>query len=94
MALARGRLIILSAGEPAHWRPEYQEVLKRDYAIEQRSVAGCIVTDELVNYVAAYNEVMERHIAATLGDKVFADAQKKAEALYAERHPVMARAEN
>lgn len=87
MALARGRLVILSSGKPAHWWPEYRDVLKRDYAIDLRAVARCIVSDELNHYIAAYNEVMERRIGTTLGDRVFPGAQKKAEALHLERHP-------
>lgn len=87
MALARGQLVILTYGLPVHWWLEYREVLKRDYDVEMRTIAGCMVTEELVRYAAAYNAVMERRIAATLGNTLFDEAAQKAEALYTERHP-------
>ena len=85
--IAHGKLRVVSYGLPAPWVREYREVLMRDYGIEYRAIAGCVVNDGILKYAAAYNEVMNQRIAALHGPQVFADADKKAGALYAERHP-------
>jgi hypothetical protein len=89
--LARGRLRVVSYGLPVHWTAEYREILLRDYHIEHQAIAGCVVTDSLLKYAAAYNAVMEERIHALHGEHVFDDAAAKAEALYNERHPPRAR---
>lgn len=87
LAIARGQLIVLTYGRQTHWSPEYGEVLARDYGIQLHAVAGCRVTTPLLNYVRSYDEIMERHITATLGKGVFDDAEIKAKNLFAERQP-------
>ena len=85
--IAHGKLRVVSYGLPAHWVPEYREVLQQDYGIEYHAIAGCIVTDGILKYAAAYNEVMESRITSLHGPHVFDDAETKAGALYAQRHP-------
>ena len=89
--IAHGKLGVVSYGLPAHWVPEYREVLQRDYGIEYRAIAGCVVSDGILKYAAAYNKVMEARIIAQYGAHVFDDAERKSEALYAQRHPPRAR---
>ncbi len=84
--IAHGKLRIVSYGLPVHWAPEYREIMQRDYGVEVDSIAGCVVSGDLVKYAAAYNEVMQARILARHGKQVFDDAVAKAEALYAERH--------
>ncbi len=59
----------------------------RDYGVERHAIAGCVVSDPLIKYAGEYNEVIERHLQAKYGPKVFHEIEGKAEALYAERHP-------
>ena len=89
--LARGQLRVLGYGLPAHWTPEYREVLLREKGIEYRAIAGCVVTTATQQYAAAYNQVMEQRIFSLHGPHVFDDAATKAEALYSQRHPPLVR---
>lgn len=91
--LARGKLRIVGYGLPVHWIREYREVMKRDYNVDDEAIAGCVVTDGLLRYVAEYNKVMEARIIARYGEGVFDEGRAKAQALYAERHRA-ARAED
>jgi hypothetical protein len=89
--LARGRLRVVSYGLPAHWSSEYREILLRDYRIEYQAIAGCVITQGISEYAAAYNDVMERRIATLYGPHVFDDAAAKSDTLYNERHPPFVR---
>ena len=86
-AWTQGRRQILTWGLPAPQIYEYAEILQRDYGVERRAIAGCVVSDSLIKYAAAYNEVMGRHLNAVYGKHVFGLASAKADILYAERHP-------
>lgn len=89
--LARGKLGTVTYGMPAHWTREYHEILMRDYGIVHRSIAGCIVSEGITSYAAAYNAVMLPRIHERHGAKVFEEAAAKAESLYNERHPPLTR---
>ena len=56
--LAHGRYEILTLGLPTPWRPEFARHLEERYGIKLRVVAGCIVSESLLEYVAGYNAVM------------------------------------
>jgi hypothetical protein len=84
--IARGKLGVVGYGMPGPWVSEYREVLQRDYGIEYRAIAGCVVSEGILKYAAAYNEAMDRRITALHGAHVFDDAMKKAEALGVQRH--------
>jgi hypothetical protein len=85
-ALARGTVLILSYGLPVACFAEYNEVLKRDYGIEERMVAGCAVSGHLVKYVDAYNQVMKAHIFSRWDYEIFGKTYDKALALHTERN--------
>ncbi len=85
--LVRGMPKLLGYGLPARWTLEYAEILKRDYGVEERAVAGCVVTESIHNYVGAYNEVIVRDLKNRFGSDCMEVAVKKAMALYDERHP-------
>ena len=80
-----GKLAILSYGLPVAWSADYAALLRRKHEIELRAVAGCMVSQRLVEYVAAYNEVMERHIRTIHGPDVFTLAQRDARFAYETR---------
>lgn len=86
-ALARGKVLILSYGTPIECFAEYNEVLRRDYGIEERMIAGPKASAHLVRYVNAYNQVTEAHIAARWRDDIFEKTYEKARALHARRRP-------
>jgi hypothetical protein len=55
--VARGHYGILSLGLPAPWRSEFARILRERYGIEQRVVAGCVVSPVLLAYTEGYNRV-------------------------------------
>ena len=86
-ALKRGKVLILSYGTPVECFAEYNEILKRDYGIEERMVAGPKVSANLVKYVRDYNRVTEKHIFSRWEFEIFERTYAQARALHAERHP-------
>jgi hypothetical protein len=83
--LARNTPKLLGYGLPVHWIGEFGEVLQRDYGVSREAIAGCVVSESLIQYAHAYNAVIEEHLKAKHGPDVMEVAVKKAEALYAER---------
>jgi hypothetical protein len=55
--LLRGHYEILGLGLPAPWHPEYARLLRERYGIQERVVAGCVVSKSLLAYVEGYNSV-------------------------------------
>jgi hypothetical protein len=86
-ALARGKVLILSHGTPVACFAEYNEILKRDYGIEERMIAGERVSAHLLKYVGDYNRVMEAHIFSRWTFEIFEKTYDNARALHAARHP-------
>lgn len=82
---ARGHPRILTYGLPAPWTREYGEILQRDYGVELETVAGCVVSAPLVDYVAAYNQTIEGYLVFVHGPDIFDRAHTEARALYAQR---------
>lgn len=83
---ARGHPRILTYGLPVHWINEYREVLARDYGVKLETVAGCVVSDPLVDYVDTYNETIEGYLVSVHGPDLFDKARREADALYTARH--------
>lgn len=85
-ALRRGNHILLTYGLPVASIGEYRAVLQEDYGVTLRTVAGCMVDDNLVRYTGAYNAVMSRDLEQRFGRNVLFVALAKAEARYAARN--------
>lgn len=47
--------------------------------IKQKTVAGCIVDDEIIKHAAGYNETMKQLINRKLGKDIFKEAEEFAE---------------
>lgn len=84
---ARGTPQYLMYGLPVHWIGEFGEILKRDYGVERRAVAGCVVDEALVRYVDAYDAVIEQKLKDKYGPDCMEKAEQAAAALYNERNP-------
>ena len=69
--VARGHYEILSFGLPVSWRPEYVRLLRERYGIEDRVIAGCVVTESLVAYADGYNTVSISAANRKFGRNVF-----------------------
>lgn len=78
--IQQGRLIIKTYGLLAHWHPKWRELLKSKFEIEVYIVSGCVVSEELVDYVAGYNGVTKEHIKKRFGEKALEDLAFQARA--------------
>jgi len=76
--LARGHYRILTLGLPTRWRPEYTSLLRQRYGIEERMVAGCIVSESLLAYAAGYNAVSTEAANRKFGHDIFKEARTDA----------------
>ncbi len=84
-ALRRGAHVLLTYGYPADFAGDYHAVLFEDYGVVTRTIAGCVVDDDLVRYARAYNAVMRRDLEQRFGSGLFKTVEKKATARYAAR---------
>lgn len=84
---ARGHYEIKVYGFPAPWSCEYARLLKLRYGIEVNAVAGCVVTEQLVHYVAGYNAVSQPRIETRFGKDVFAECADDARKAWEREHP-------
>jgi hypothetical protein len=72
--VARGHYEILTLGLPAPWRSEFARILRDRYGIEQRVVAGCMVTPSLLAYTEGYNQVSMTAANLKFGRDVFKES--------------------
>ena len=79
--LARGKLVYLEYGLPVVWQTERREIARQKFGVECRPIAGCIVTEALVTFAAAYNQVMEAAIVSRFGSDVFDTINREGQAL-------------
>ena len=69
----RGHYEIQAIGLATPWRPKCAALLRERYGVEQRTVAGCCVTESLDSYIRAYNGVMRSAALRKFGHDVFAE---------------------
>jgi len=84
---ARGHYEIQVFGKPPPWESELARLLQTRYGVEIKSVAACIVTDQLVNYIEGYNAVSRSRIETRLGKDVFAECAREARTTWEREHP-------
>ena len=78
--LAAGRLRYRTYGMPTEWDgPDlYAQHLRNDYNIELIRVAGCVVTEDLINRTRGYNETALPVIEARYGRGILERVRQKA----------------
>jgi hypothetical protein len=64
----------------------YAEVLKERYQVEQRPVAGCVVSTWQLGHAEGYNRTIEAHIKRRFGHDALQLAQSEASKRYSEAH--------
>ena len=69
--LARGHYRVLTLGLPTPWRPEDTRLLRERYGIEERMVAGCIVSKSLLAYAEGYNTMSMAAANRKFGHDIF-----------------------
>jgi len=77
--LARGRYVVLGYGLPPRGVAEYKQILQDRYGVEYRQVALCIVSQSLVSYADAYDQVSVAAIESKFGQDVFKKSWEDAE---------------
>ncbi len=77
--VAQGKLRLLGYGLPAPWASEFNRILKDRYGIEHVYVAGCVVTDEIIQHTNAYNAVSMEAAKRKFGNDIFEKAEREAE---------------
>jgi hypothetical protein len=81
--IARGHLELRSYGLPMASNQTYVQLLRDRLGVEDNRVAGCIVTQELVDETDAYNKVMVAEIERRFGAGILERLRDEAAATYA-----------
>lgn len=82
--LDAGKLVLKTYGMPSGSRRTYADIIRSEYGIELWAVAGCVVSQELVENARGYNEVMMLAIDDRFGAEVLDSASRRAEVEYRE----------
>jgi hypothetical protein len=87
--LAAGRLRYRTYGLAEEWGGPnlYAEHLRNDYNIELVTVAGCVVTEDLVNRTRGYNDTALPLIEARYGKGILEQVHKQAADQWKQLHP-------
>ena len=85
--IARRHYKILGYGYPSPWRVGYSHLLHERYGIEYEAVAGCIVSDSLVDYVDAYDKVSIAAANSKFGHNVNKETAEEAIRIWQLQHP-------
>jgi hypothetical protein len=76
--ISHGHYEVLGYGLPVAWRPEYARLLQERYGVKFRPVAGCIVSTDLVAYVASYNKLSAESVNRKFGHDIFKECSDEA----------------
>jgi hypothetical protein len=86
--IRNGKLKYKTYGLGLDWRGEpdlYKEKLWKDYGIELIAVAGCMVSDEIVENARGYNEVSLAEVEKRYGEGILDRVLKEAGAEFEQR---------
>jgi hypothetical protein len=84
--LARGHYVVLGYGLPPRGIAEYKQILQERYGVEYRQVALCIVSESLVSYADAYDEVSAAAIESRFGHDIFKKSWDEANRKWEDKH--------
>jgi hypothetical protein len=76
--LQQGILATESYGLPGPWSAEFWSLLAERYHIEQKSIAGCVVTPNESGHAKGYNDVMHSEIEKRFGQDLFRQVASEA----------------
>jgi hypothetical protein len=77
--VARGDYTLLVYGLPVEWENEDARILQQRYGVRMKAVAGCIVSESLVNYVGAYDRYVTAAANQKFGHDIFKESSEEAE---------------
>ena len=75
----RGHDEVKTFGLPSPYADDYARLLQVRYGVEVRPVAGCGVTQDLIEYVRAYNSAVKSRVETRFGKDVFSECRKDAQ---------------
>lgn len=73
-----GKFTILTYGLRSRGFPRFQRTLQERYGIEVKPVAGCVVSEDLVEFANAFNDVTIEAARRKYGHNVVAEAKREA----------------
>ena len=76
------KLKMKTLGRPVSWFQEWREILLKEYKIQIEMIAGCMVSDEEVDYANGYNNISEAEIKKRFGETIFEKTFDKAEKVW------------
>jgi hypothetical protein len=80
-ALADGKLILQTCGRQSSYSNLYKKLLKERYNIETVLAAGCLITDDISDYIEGYNEIMHQAIKERFGENMLEQTYSEVEKL-------------
>ena len=78
--------MVLGYGLPPRGIAEYKQILQERYGVEYRQVALCIVSESLVSYADAYDEVSAAAIESRFGHDIFKKSWDEANRKWEDKH--------
>jgi hypothetical protein len=85
--LIRGHNEVLTLGLPPGWLPECARLLRERYGIMMRPIAGCAVSDTLIDYADGYNTVSVTSANRKFGRDVLRECTSEARRVWTARQP-------
>ena len=73
--VGRGYLAVEEFGRMVVWQDDYAKIAKQRFGVHVKTVAGCIVDEEIVGHAKGYNEISEAAIKRKFGRDVLVDAR-------------------
>ena len=86
--IAQGSPKLKAYGLPMPSAEYYAMLLNSKLGIHQETIAGCVVSEDLVKYAHSYNAVVEKYAKKKFGANIFDEIMAEAQQLYL-KHPNM-----
>jgi hypothetical protein len=83
----RGHYEVKVYGLPPQWDGEYSRLLKEQYGVTLRPVAGCVVSLSVGWYADGYNSVSRAWVLNKYGVDIFEECANRAKAHWQDEHP-------
>jgi len=77
---------VTTYGLASPWRLEYQDLLNTRYGVKLEVLAGCVVTEQLTEYVEGYNSISTAYMNKRFGHDIFAECSNDAKLHYDIKH--------
>jgi hypothetical protein len=86
--IAKGILALKSAGLPAAWSQEFDQILRTRYKVQRSSGLGCVGSEDQFASIDSYNRAMIAEVERLYGKGVIEQAVKDAESAFQKKHEI------